>query len=196
MYMQQNSSPRKTSTIGMIIASICIILYMVALISASIRIYLDVDQRRAVIEQEFNFIADIASNAGVLGFMDGPFIDTISDALSATRTLEALIISGPDGEYAFERRKDSAINWANNSPRFKNRFDLTSQGLFRPLRIHGLRNVNIQGAAVVFDYFFLNKVLKETLILILARLVLAFFTLFIYCVGFCDIIMYHKKSGA
>jgi len=175
----KKSRQRKASLAGSIIASICIIVYLVALVSAAIRIYLSIDQHRADAEREFIGIADLASSAGVLGFMDDPFIETVNDALVSSRTLEALIISGPDGEYAFERQKDRAINWVNNSPRFKNRFDLSSQSLYTPLRIQGLRNVNIQAVAVAADFSLLGGILKETLLVVLAGFLLAFFTLLV-----------------
>jgi hypothetical protein len=46
-----------------------------------------------------------------------------------------------------------------------------------PLRIEGLRNVNIQAAAGTLDYGLISAILRQTLIAILAALVLAFFTL-------------------
>ncbi|GHV94054.1 hypothetical protein AGMMS50293_03740 [Spirochaetia bacterium] len=175
--MQKNDRPKKSSIISAIIASFCIIVYLVALVSALIRIYISVDERRIVAEREFFDIADLASSAGVLGFMDEPFIETITDALGSSRTLEALIITGPNGEYAFERQKDSAINWVNNSPRFKNRLDFSRQPLYLPLRIQNMRNVNIEARAGALDYGLLTGICKETLLLVLCGLVLAFFTL-------------------
>jgi hypothetical protein len=175
--MQQWNSPKKYSAISVIIASFCILVYLAALVSAVIRIYISIDQRRVTADQEFFDIADLASSAGVLGFMDEPFIQTMNDALAASRTLEALIITGPNGEYAFERERERAINWVNNTPRFKSRFDFSSQPLFRPLHITGLRNVNIQAIAGALDYRLLTGILKQTLLLVLAALALAFFTL-------------------
>ncbi|MDR0583103.1 MAG: hypothetical protein LBG57_01960 [Treponema sp.] len=159
------------------IAAICIVVYAAALVSAVLRIYLSVEQRRLVAEKEFFDIADLASSAGVLGFMDEPFVETITDALTASVTLEALIITGPNGEYAFEREQGKAVNWVSNSPRFRGRFDFLSQSLYQPLHIAGLRNVNIQAVASALDYRILTGILKQTLIMVLAGLILAFFTL-------------------
>ena len=170
-------SNRKTPVVSAVIASVCIVVYLAALVSAVVRIYISVEDRRNIALREFSDVADLAASAGVLGFMNEPFVDTINDALASSGTLEALIISGPDGEYAFERVRDSAINWVNNSPRFKNRIDFLRQPLYLPLRIQGLRNVNIQAVAGAFDYGVLTGILKETLLLVLGGLVLAFFTL-------------------
>ncbi|MDR1575609.1 MAG: hypothetical protein LBS37_06345 [Treponema sp.] len=175
--MQQKNVSNKTSIISVVIAAICIVVYVAALVSAVLRIYLNVEQRRAVAEKEFFDIADLASSAGVLGFMDEPFVETITDALTMSATLEAIIITGPNGEYAFEREQGKAVNWVNNSPRFRSRFDFLSQSLYQPLHIAGLRNVNIQAVASAVDYRILTGILKQTLILVLAGLVLAFFTL-------------------
>jgi hypothetical protein len=175
--MQQKSTPNKTSVVSAIIASVCIVVYLAALVFAALRIYAGIEQRRLVAEQEFFDLADLASSAGVLGFMDEAFIQTINDALAAGNTLEGVIISGPGGEYAFERERGAAVNWVNDSPRFKKRLDFSRQPLYLPLRIQGLRNVNIQAVAGAFDYGLLTDVLKRALIMILAALALAFFTL-------------------
>ncbi|MDR1252266.1 MAG: hypothetical protein LBK62_08865 [Treponema sp.] len=175
--MQQKNASNKISIISVAIASICIVVYVAALVSAVLRIYVSVEQRRVVAEREFFDIADLVSSAGVLGFMDEPFVETVTDSLALSTTLEALIITGPNGEYAFEREQGQTVNWVNNSPRFKSRFDLSSQSLYRPLSIAGLRNVNIQAVASALDYRLLSVILKQTLLMVLAGLVLAFFTL-------------------
>jgi hypothetical protein len=175
--MQQINSSKKNSLISAIIASVCIVVYLAALVSTVVRIYTSIEQRRLTAEKEFFDLADLASSAGVLGFMDETFIETIDDALALSRTLEGVIISGPNGEYAFEKERGKAVNWVNNSPRFKNRFDFSRQPLYLPLRIQGLRNVNIQAVAGAVDYALLMNILKQTLVLVLAALALAFFTL-------------------
>jgi hypothetical protein len=176
MKMKKNNAGQK---LVIIIAALCIFVYTAALVQSIIRFYLSVEKRKITAETEFSNIADLASSAGVLGFMDEPFKETINEALMLSKSIEALIISGPDGEYAFERQKDRAISWVNNSPRFKNRFDFSGVSLYQPLRIHGLRNVNIQAVANAFDYAAITKILKETLFLILFGFILAFFTFLI-----------------
>jgi hypothetical protein len=151
--------------------------YLAALVFAGIKLYISIDERRVTAEREFFDLADRASSAGVLGFMDQPFISAIEDAIAESRTIEGIIISGPEGEYAFERERGGVISWVNDSPRFKPRFDLIRDPLFLPLHIEGLRNVNIQAAALAVDYSLVTGVLKQTLIMVLAALALAFFTL-------------------
>jgi hypothetical protein len=121
---------------------------------------------------------DLATSAGVSGFfMDEDFVVTIQKALNESTTLEGLIISGPNGEYPFEKERGKAIIWVNNSPRFRNRFDFSRQPLYLPLRIQGLRNVNIQAVAGALNYNELTGILKQAMFLVAASLGLAFLTL-------------------
>jgi len=135
------------------------------------------EQYRLVAEQEFFDLADLASSAGVLSFMDETFIEIIQKAVTASKTLEGVIISGPNGEYGFEKERGKALNYVNGSPRFRSRFDFSRQVLYQPLRIQGLRNVNIQAVAGTLDYAELSEILKQALFLIASALILAFFTL-------------------
>jgi hypothetical protein len=180
MNLQQEKNLSKSSLGGAVAAALCIGIYLFALVQAVVRVYLSIDARRVMTETEFASIAFAASTQGAQGFMNESFIETMSDALVSSKTIEALIVSGPEGEYAFERHKDQGVVWVNNAPRFANRFDLSSQSLFMPLRIQGLRNVNIRAAAVAFDYLDTLQTLKDTMFLILTGLTVSFFTVFIY----------------
>jgi hypothetical protein len=165
------------STAAIVIAFICICLYLGALISTAVRIYLHIDMQRDIALDEFTYIADLASSAGVLGFMDEPFIETIQESLSASKTLEGLIITGSNGGYGFEKIPGRAITTVNNSPRFINRFDFSRQLLFMPLRIQNLRNINIEARSAAVDYERVTDILKQSLLVVLAALLVAFFTL-------------------
>ncbi|MCL2179532.1 MAG: hypothetical protein FWB83_00245 [Treponema sp.] len=162
---------------GTIIAAVCIVIYLFALIQGSVRFYLSVDQRRSAADQEFTQIAALALTAGTQGFMNEQFVQTMNNALVSSKSLEALIITGPEGEYAFEKQRGNAVNWINNSPRFFNKFSFSDQSLYMPLDITGLRNVNIKAVAGAFDLAEISKILKETLLLILIGFALAFFTM-------------------
>ncbi|MDR0655652.1 MAG: hypothetical protein LBG22_04990 [Treponema sp.] len=172
--MRQINTPKNLITTFM--AVLCITIYSAALVYGAIRIAGSFQDRRNLMEIELRDLEDLASSAGVLGFMDEPFIQTIEDAVLSSKTMEALIISGPNGEYAFERRQGTVINWVNDSPRFKSSFILKTSDL-RPLRIEGQRNVNIQALFGLIDYDFLLSSMKQTLLAVLGGLVLAFLTL-------------------
>jgi hypothetical protein len=177
MRMQQKRSSQDTSIIGTIIAAVCIVIYLVALVQAAVRLYLSVDQRKMTSDYEFDTIANVALSAGHISFMDEAFISSMNRALSSCRTIEAVIISGPDAEYAFERKRGHAITWINNSPRIIKKFGFTDDGLYRNLPIPNLRNVNIHAVAGIFDYTAISRILKETLLIILIGFTLAFFTM-------------------
>ena len=175
MFRAKNST--KTSVLGIIIASICIIVYMGVLVQVIIGLNANMNQRRLVAEQEFYDIVDLANSAGLLSFMDETFNDIILNALKRSVALEGLIITGPNGEVGFEKEQGRALTWVNNSPRFRNRFDFSRQPYFQQLRIQGLRNVNIMAVAGAFDYSEISKILKQALLPVILTLVLAFFTL-------------------
>ena len=136
-----------------------------------------IERQRDLALNEFTYIADRASS-GVFEFMDERFIETVQEDLVASKTLEGLIVYGPNGgEYPFEKNQGRAINMVNNSPRFKNRFDFSRQPLYRPLHIQNLQYANIEAKALAVDYGKISDILKQTLIIVSAALVLAFFTL-------------------
>jgi len=162
----------------LIIALVCIAVYVTALLLAAYRFYGNVTERRIIAEREFYDLADLASAAGVLGFMDTPFQEAIRDGLTKSQTLEAVIISGPSGEYAFERERGKIVRWEGDSPRFIRSFGVSSTP-FIPLRINGLRNVNISAGFRSVDYDYGITILKHTLLIILSALGVAFLTLII-----------------
>jgi hypothetical protein len=138
------------------------------------------EQRLLEADYEFSALADrVSSTSVLLSFTDTDFQEIIQKSLNESRTLEGIIITSPNGEFAFEKEPGKAITVVNGMPRFKNRFEFSRQDFHRPLQIQGLRNVNIRAVAGAFDYTTLTGVLKQTLILIAAALALAFFTLLI-----------------
>jgi len=179
MGKQLKSGKNETSVVGAVIAAVCIVIYLGALVQGCVRFYLSIEQRGITADQEFNAIANLALSDGRRGFMDERFIETMNNALAQSKSIEALIISGPEGEYAFERQKGYAVNWVNNSPRFIERFSFSNKTYYRPLSINDLRNVNINAVARAFDYFELTKILKETLLIILIGFAISFFTMLI-----------------
>ena len=168
---------RTSSIITLIIALVCMAVYLAALTYGALRVYLNVTERRNTAEQEFRDLAERASSAGALSFMDDQFKGTVQDALGKSRTLQALIISGPLGEFAFEKEQGKLISWEGDAPRFVRKFGVSSQALFAPLPIEGQRNVALSGVSQVIDYEYFIVILKESLLAVVGALVLAFLTL-------------------
>ena len=174
-----NTKNKSTTGFGVFIPALCIAIYLFALVQGTLRLYLSIDKCRITAEQEFSRIASLALSAGLQGFMDEHFVETINNALISSKNIEAVIITGPESEYAFERRQGYAVAWVNNSPRFINRFVFSSQSHYRPLPIHDLRNANIKAVASAYDFSEMTSILKETLLIILAGFAIAFFTMLI-----------------
>jgi hypothetical protein len=175
--MPNGNKNGKTAVVSAIIGGGCIIVYIGALLYGALNIYSSVAERRVLGDREFDSLADLAAAAGVLGFMDEKFIQTIQDAIDGSETILGAVISGSKGEFAFERERGTVISWVNNSPRFVPRFGVTRPPKYLPLRIEGQRNVNIQAVSSYLDYDFCIATLKRTLVATLFSLALAFFTL-------------------
>jgi hypothetical protein len=152
-------------------------LYLGGLSYGALSIYNSITERRTLVDREFDGLADLVSSAGVLGFMNEPFIQTIQDAIDNSETLLGAVITGSRGEFAFERERGTVINWVNDSPRFVPRFGVTNPPKYQPLQITGQRNANIYAVSGYLDYDYCITVLKKTLLIVLSSLTLAFFTL-------------------
>jgi hypothetical protein len=174
--MPNGNKSGKIPVVSAIIGALCIILYIGALSYGALNIYSSITERRALGDREFDSLADLASAAGVLGFMDERFIQIIQDAIDSSETILGVVISGSKGEFAFEKERGTVITWVNNSPRFVPHF-AAAESPNLPLRIEGQRNVNIRAVSGFLDYDFCIEILKRTLLIVLFSLTLAFFTL-------------------
>ncbi|GHU98278.1 hypothetical protein FACS189483_06110 [Spirochaetia bacterium] len=170
---------RNSSPVTIVIALVCIAAYIAALGYAAYRLYINIRDRQVTAEMEFRDLSAAASQAGVLGFMTDAFQNTIQETITKSRTLEGAIITGPEGEYAFERNQGGIIRWAGDSPRFDQRFGVSSKTKFAPLDIAGLRNVTIGAVYRYIDYDYVLLILKQTLLVVLATLALSLLTLII-----------------
>jgi hypothetical protein len=162
------------------VAFISIVLYAAALGIGAVRILAGMNERRAVAQREFYDLADTASSAGALGFMEERFKDAVRDAVAASKTLQAVIITGPFGaEFTYERDDNGLIAWEGDTPRFQRRFGVSRNPHFSPLRVDGLRNATIQAVSSSIDYAAFSLILLQSLFLVLAAAVLSAVTLLI-----------------
>jgi hypothetical protein len=152
-------------------------LYLGGLGYGALNIYNNVIERRALADREIDRLGGLISSAGALGFMDEPFILAVQDFIDQSQTILGAVITSSRGEFAFERERGTVISWVNDSPRFQPRFAVTNPPKYLPLPIEGQRNVNLQAVAGYLDYDFCIGILRRTLLVILASLTLAFFTL-------------------
>jgi hypothetical protein len=98
----------------------------------------------------------------------------MSKALFATKTIQAIIISGSNSSFSDERR-NGIISMVNGDPRIKNDPAVAQYG--EALQIEGVRNPYINMASDVFDHSFFIITLKNTLLIILGALSVVFFAL-------------------
>ena len=170
----------KTSKVSSVVAALCIVVYIAAIAFGAVRIFLNIGERKDLAEREFYDLADRATSSSVfLGFMSEAYKATIRDFLGASQTLLGIIISGPNDEYSFEKEPGSGITWAGDSPRFKKGAWLPNEPLFLPLGIDGQRNVTIKANYFLIDHGLFQRVLRETLFLVLCGLLISFFTLLV-----------------
>jgi hypothetical protein len=167
---------KKPHVLSLIIAALCILTYAAALALAGYRFYNTIHDRGIQAESEFFSLSDLASSYGVSGFMNESFKNSIQASLASSSALEAVIISGPAGEYAFERNRGKDISYVGDSPRFAHSFGVSSTPFYTPLHIDGLRNVTISAVYRYLDPARCIAILRDTLILVLAALVLSFLT--------------------
>jgi len=161
---------------GSVIAALCIIIYLFALVQGAVRLYLSIDKHKISAELEFNEIADTAQSAAMHGFMSDRYISIMNDALKSKKSLEALIITGAEGGHTIEKKTGYAIKWVNNEPRFINKISFSGQNLYKPLA-NLERNANIKAVASAVDFIEFINILKQTLMLIAVGLFISFITL-------------------
>ena len=168
----------KISKISSIVAVFCIVVYIAAIAFGVVSIIVNIGERRNLAENEFFDLADTATSAAVsFGFMSSAYQEIIGDFIDISSTLLGVIITGSNGEFAFERYPGSGIVWTGTSPRFRTGAGFPREPFFLPLRIDGQRNVTIQAIFNPLDHRFFQQTLRNTLLAVLAALIIAFLTL-------------------
>ena len=161
-------------------AAVCILVYIAAVAFGAVRIIVDIGERRNLAEREFGDLADRASSSAVFtGFMSDAYQESIKDFLNTSSTLLGIIITSSGAEQAFEKRPGSGIVWTGNTPRFKIGIGISGEPLNLPLRIDGQRNVTLRAVYGYIDYRYFQRVLRDTLLAVLAALIVAFVTLLV-----------------
>ena len=159
-----------------VIALICILVYVAAILLAAYRIYLGVEDQRGAAVRELDALAALLSRNS---FTDEQSRGELRTKLAGSRVLEGIIITGPGGkELAFEREQGRAVSWSADSPCFIRRFGLVSLPA-KPVDVAEMRNVNIYSVYNAINYPNVTGVLKHALLIILAALLVAFLTLII-----------------
>ena len=178
--MNQRSKTKKTSVAGVIVASLCIIAYLWALITVIVNVNTSMVQYRLDAEDEFFDLARIAESNGMsTSFLGDVYNEIIQNELDLRRTLEGIIITGPGGGVGFDKNSEEgrAIHMVRGLPQFKNRLIFSRHQLFQHLYIEGVNFANIQAVSGIMDSEELEVILRQALLLVAAALVLAVITL-------------------
>jgi hypothetical protein len=165
----------------MILGWLSIIVYIAALGYGGLRIYWAIQAQRSLAAQEFSELTEKVSTAGRTAFMDetfaDSFVESVRTGLMNSSALQGVIILGPRGAALTVARKDGVIDWIgenSETPRFTTYGSLPPQVFFTPLSIEGLRNITMSVSAYFIDNETFITILKQTLIVILCSLSLAF----------------------
>jgi len=170
----------RTSKASQVIATLCIVIYVVAVAFGIVRIVIDIGERRDLANREFQELAERATTSAVhFGFMSHSYQESIRNFLGTSRALLGAIITSSSGDFAFERSPGSSIVWVGHSPRFRTGIGFPGQPLLLPLRIDGQSHVRIEAIYSTINNVFLIRVLRDTLMAVLAALAIAFITLIV-----------------
>jgi len=161
------------------IAAFCLVVYLGASGFAAYHIYTNITGRRQAAEAEFQDLTKTAAASGGVDFLGDDHKQRLRDAVLRSRTLRAVIISGPQGQFAYEPEESGLITQSEGELRFLSRFGVSRQPLHEALEIEGLRNVTISAVFESIDFTDAILTLKETLVIVLAGLLIAFITLLV-----------------
>jgi len=122
---------------------------------------------------EFKDLVDKANAAAILGFLDEPFRDSIRRSLEQSKSIAAVIITGPAGpEYAVEREEGYLTN-SDNMPRFASRIEIVPEPLVSPLRVADTRNATLTAVRFRIIPFEMVAILRDSLLIAVIPLLIA-----------------------
>jgi hypothetical protein len=167
----------KKSPLTLVIALLCLAAYVIALSWGAYRVFVNIKSNRAIADRDFYELREELSSQNARSFMNADYQRRVEETLARSRPLMGVIVSGSEGNYAFEREAGGIINWVDDSPRFAKRFGVTSRPLFSPLQIEGLRNVNLYAVYGHIEYADFLFTLRRALLIVLGALTAAFLCL-------------------
>ncbi|MDR2865163.1 MAG: hypothetical protein LBV68_06115 [Spirochaetaceae bacterium] len=173
-----------------LVALICIVVYAVSAVYAGVHVYNEYERHSELAEQEYSDLKDFASSAGVLGFSSSAFQNDIEDAVRTSKTLMAVIISGPKNYTFVVEKTPDLVNRNGRYPYFKNSVSLLKKLEPAPLYVEGFSNVGISALATIMDFNDLILILRPPFLGILIALLVSF-SLLITEVGFAK----NKKTA-
>jgi hypothetical protein len=158
-----------------IVALVCIIIYVTAVLFAAYRVFISIRQQRQHAERELDGLQGFITQNGP-EFLDAANQGRILERITGSKALEGLIITGSFGsELTFEREKGKVIETDGTSHRFAGGLGYTAMSA-RQIAVPEFRTVNLYALCNTIDYPYFIIVLRQTLLVILAGLILSFIT--------------------
>jgi hypothetical protein len=157
-------------------AFMCILVYIGAAAFAGMSVYNSVNEQRFDSRQEFAELTDFATRAGALGFFTKDYIEDIRERLDLSPAIDALIIDGPYGRAAFEK-KSGLISYNGDYPDFSKGTLLYGEPQTAPLGTDGGIAASISALSPLIDFNALLSTARLSFLAILVALTLAFATL-------------------
>jgi hypothetical protein len=157
-------------------AFMCILVYIGAAAFAGMSVYNAVNEQRFDSRQEFAELADFATRAGALGFFTKDYIEDIRERLDLSPAIDALIIDGPYGRAAFEK-KSGLISYNGDYPDFNKETLLYGEPQTAQIGTDGGIAASISVLSPLIDFNALLSTARLSFLAILVALTLAFATL-------------------
>jgi hypothetical protein len=154
-------------------AFMCILVYIGAAAFAGVSVYNAVNEQRFEARQEFAELTDFAARAGALGFFTKEYIEDIRVQLDMSPAIDALIIDGPNGRAAFEK-KNSLISYNDNHPDFNRKAWLHGEPQTAQFRTDGGIAASISALSPLVDFNALLSTARLSFLAILVAVTLAF----------------------
>lgn len=161
-------------TIQASVSVLCIAVYAAAALYAGVRIYREYEKQAALSGREYADLKDFASSAGILGFPSSAFEDDVRDAVAVSKTLRAIIISGPNNYVFTVEKTPGLVEWNGNKAQFSGGINLFKKMTPSPLALEGFSKVELRALSSIIDFDVLLSILRPSLLAIMIAVVISF----------------------
>jgi hypothetical protein len=176
-YVENGTVKSFRKTVQSLVSVLCIAVYAAAVLYSGVRIYREYKNQAVLAGREYDDLRDFASSAGILGFPSTTFEDDVKDAVGLSKTLRAIIISGPNNYAFFVEKTPGLVEWNSNIPQFSGGINLLKKTERVPLTIEGVNNVEMIALSSIIEFDILLSILRPALLGIMIAVVISFIML-------------------
>jgi hypothetical protein len=174
------------------ISILCIVVYAFAVVQAVYKVVQAVGEHRLIAEREFAGLQDIVRGAGVLGLSGTDLEREIRASVLRSLTLEAAIVTASDdAAFAVEKPGGRAVVplYNNSGYSFNTKWKLYRPPYLAEIATDSRITLNIKALAGYIDKGRLGDILRETLLIVLLSVTVAFLVLML------DIIVFNGNNA-